>query len=166
MDAEERPRPRSAPNVAALTAAARLWPSRYYAPPPVGYEQYQQMQPHPQQMQAYAQPPQAYYAPPPAGYAAPASPAGYAAGAPPAAAGEAPPGVLEQLVSKDQAGRLIGRGGAGIRELRARSRARIHIASECEPGTEYRKLTLTGTLEDVYEGLGAVLELLRASRAS
>ena len=85
VDAEERPRPRSAPNVADLTAAARLWPSRYYAPPPVGYEQYQQMQPPPQQMQAYAQPPQAYYAPPPAGYAAPASPAGYAAGAPPAA---------------------------------------------------------------------------------
>ena len=68
-------------------------------------------------------------------------------------------------MSKDQAGRLIGRGGAGIRELRAKSRARIHVASECEPGTEYRKLSLTGTLEDLHEGLGAVLELLRASRS-
>ena len=122
-----------------------------------------QAHPHAQQMHAYAQPPQAY-AQPPQAYYPPAMPP-IAVGAPPASAGEAPPGVLEQLVSKDQAGKLIGRGGAGIRELRARSRARIHIASECEPGTEYRKLTLTGTLEDVYEGLGAVLELLRASRA-
>ena len=102
---------------------------------------------------AYGQPPQSYYAPPPAGHVATPGPA------------EAPPGVLEQLVSKDQAGRLIERGGAGIRELRARSRARIHIASECEPGTDMRKLSLTGSLEDVYQGLGAVLELLRASRS-
>jgi len=134
-------------------------PPAYYAPPLPGYEQYPQMHGHPA---AYAQPQQPYYAPPTAGYAAPPS-AGYA-GAPPAV-GEAPPGVLEQLVSKDQAGRLIGRGGAGIRELRTRSRARIHITSECEPGTEHRKLTLTGSLEEVHEGLGAVLELLHASRA-
>ena len=79
-------------------------PPTYYAPP--GYEQYQ----------AYGQPPQAYYPPPPSGYAPPATPSphahAHAAGAPPTSAGEAPPGVLEQLVSKDQAGRLIGTGSA------------------------------------------------------
>ena len=89
-------------------------PPTYYAPP--GYEQYQQVPSHAQPMQAYAQPPQAYYPPPPSGYAPPATPSAHAhahaAGAPPTTAGEAPPGVLEQLVSKDQAGRLIGTGGA------------------------------------------------------
>ena len=39
------------------------------------------------------------------------------------------------------------------------------VVQDCEPGTEFRKLTLTGSLEDVHEGLGAVLELLRASRS-
>ena len=38
-------------------------------------------------------------------------------------------------------------------------------ASAKEIRRAYRKLSLTGTLEDVHEGLGAVLELLRASRA-
>jgi len=142
-------------------------PNMYYAPPPTGYEQYPPMygQPAaPRPAYAQQQQPQAYYTPPPAaGYAAAPPIAGYAATPPPAA--ETPPGVLEQLLSQDQAGCLIGRGGTGIRELRARTRAKIHIASDCEPGTEHRKLTLTGSLEDVHEGLGAVLELLRTCRS-
>ena len=78
--------------------------------------------------------------------------------------GQPPPGVLEQLVSRDQAGRLIGRGGAGMRELRARCRAQIKIANEAEPGSEWRKLTISGTMEEVRDAISAVLDMLSQPR--
>ena len=39
-------------------------------------------------------------------------------------------------------------------------RAHIQIATETEPGSEYRKVTVTGQLEDVYAAIGGVLHKL------
>lgn len=129
-------------------------------PPPPGYAQAP-----PQALgypYGYSQPPPAYGAPPaygqPAQYAPP--PVDYASGAAgaPAPASDQPPAVLEQLVNQDAAGKLIGRGGQGIRELRQICRAEIRIGGECEPGTQYRKVTVSGSLEDVQMAISALLQ--------
>jgi transcription antitermination factor NusA-like protein len=54
---------------------------------------------------------------------------------------------VEQLVPVQLIGRLIGRGGSGIKELREVTRAMIKIESECLPGTDQRKVTISGTPE-------------------
>jgi hypothetical protein len=58
------------------------------------------------------------------------------------------------------AGRLIGKGGSGIRELRDVSRASIRILSDCEPGTEQRKLTVSGTPEAIQMALSMISQKL------
>jgi len=66
-----------------------------------------------------------------------------------------------QLVNQDGAGRLIGRSGAGIKELRSMyPRAHINISTEAEPGSDYRKVTVTGQLEDVQAAIGGILHKL------
>ncbi|EOD23948.1 hypothetical protein EMIHUDRAFT_206952 [Emiliania huxleyi CCMP1516] len=53
--------------------------------------------------------------------------------------------VLVNGVRQALVGRLIGRGGAGIKELREASGATIKIESECVPGTDQRRLIISGT---------------------
>ena len=54
-------------------------------------------------------------------------------------------GEMVQLVPSNLAGRLIGKGGSGIKEIRERTGAQIKILTECEPGTDQRRVTITGT---------------------
>ena len=105
---------------------AQPYPGAYYGQQPAaGYPGY------PGQMPQYAQQPAAGYA---------GARGGAAAGVGSGATDELPPCTLEQLVNQDGAGRLIGKGGSGIRELRESCRAQIKIGTEAEPGTEYRKV--------------------------
>ncbi|KAL1495946.1 hypothetical protein AB1Y20_014588 [Prymnesium parvum] len=77
------------------------------------------------------------------------------------ASAELPPAELVQYVSRECAGRLIGRQGTGIKELRAMfPRAHINIAADAEPGNDYRKVTITGQLEDVQAAAGGILQKL------
>ena len=69
-------------------------------------------------------------------------------------------GEVMQLVPSALAGRLIGKGGSGIRELRDVSRASIRILSDCEPGTEQRKLTVSGTPEAIQMALSMIAQKL------
>ena len=39
--------------------------------------------------------------------------------------------------------------GAGIKELREISGAYIRIGHQCEPGTDWRKITISGTPEEM-----------------
>mmetsp|Transcript_40455 Transcript_40455/g.67199 ORF Transcript_40455/g.67199 Transcript_40455/m.67199 type:complete len:160 (-) Transcript_40455:126-605(-) len=57
------------------------------------------------------------------------------------------PGDREQMLTQDQAGKLIGHRGAGVKELREKSGAVIRIGHHNVPGTEYRKMTLAGSEE-------------------
>ena len=41
-------------------------------------------------------------------------------------------------------------------------RAHINIATDAEPGNEYRKVTITGQLEDVHAAIGGVLQKLNS----
>ena len=66
----------------------------------------------------------------------------------------------EQLVPVQLVGRLIGRGGQGIRELREMSRATIKINTDCEPGTEQRKVTVTGTPDQLQFALSLIQQRL------
>jgi hypothetical protein len=50
----------------------------------------------------------------------------------------------EQLVPAPLIGNLIGKGGSAIREIRQLSGANIKISQGCEPGTEERKVTVSG----------------------
>jgi transcription antitermination factor NusA-like protein len=75
---------------------------------------------------------------------------------PPPTATGGPDNETVQLVPQQNAGRLIGKGGSGIRELRETSRAQIKILSECEPGTELRKMTISGTLEAVQAAISMI----------
>ena len=65
-----------------------------------------------------------------------------------AAAGVAsgPSTSVTMTVPNDMAGRLIGRGGASINEMRQVSGAKIDIAKS-EPGNDQRLVTITGTAE-------------------
>lgn len=73
-----------------------------------------------------------------------------------------PPATMEQLVTQDQAGKLIGRGGQGIKELREMSRAKVRVESDCEPGTEWRKVTVTGTTDEIQMVLSLIQQRLGA----
>lgn len=67
---------------------------------------------------------------------------------------------MEQLVPVQLVGRLIGKGGSGIRELRQLSNATIKINSDCEPGTEERKVTVSGTPEQTQIALSLIQQRL------
>ena len=69
-------------------------------------------------------------------------------------------GEMMQLIPAAYVGRLIGKGGSGIRELRDLSRAQIRVQSECEPGTEQRKVTVSGPPEAVGAALAMISQKL------
>lgn len=70
----------------------------------------------------------------------------------------------EQLVSEALVGRLIGKGGANIKQLREMTGTNIKINGECEAGTEQRKVTVTGTPAQVQYAVGLLqLELAKES---
>jgi len=71
-----------------------------------------------------------------------------------------PGGVTEQLVPSALVGRLIGKGGLGIRELRDTSRATIKISTDPEPGTDQRKVTVSGTPEQTQLALSMIQQRL------
>jgi len=128
-----------------------------------GYSQYPPQpgygQPPPQP--GYGQPPQGYppqpgyspYAPQPGGYA----PQGYA---PPTQGGPTPDGGHEQMVPVALVGRLIGKAGSAIKELREMSGANIKVNSDCEPGTQERKVVVSGTPDAVQYALGLIAQKL------
>lgn len=162
--------------VAAMGPQTAL-PKRQAVAAPAAYGQPQGYPGYPQQQAAYGQPQAyqqaAYYGQQAAGYAAYGQqvPQQYApqpgygqpqtgSAAPAGVASDLPPCTLEQLVNQDGAGRLIGRAGTGIRELREACRAQIKIGTECEPGTEYRKVTVSGSLDDVRNAINAILQRL------
>ena len=66
-----------------------------------------------------------------------------------------PDGEMMQLIPSIMAGRLIGKGGSGIRELREVSRATVRIG-DSEPGTEQRKVTVSGPPEAVQMALSMI----------
>jgi len=83
-----------------------------------------------------------------------------------AGVGTGAPATLEHLVSADLAGRLIGKGGLQIRQLRNVSRAQVKIGNESEPGTDsMRKLSITGSLEEVHLTLGALIQVIQSQPA-
>lgn len=69
-------------------------------------------------------------------------------------------GEMMQLVPSVLAGRLIGKGGSGIREMRDASRANIKILSDCEPGTDQRRITVSGSPEAVQMALALIRQKL------
>jgi len=71
-----------------------------------------------------------------------------------------PGGAQEQLVPIQLIGRLIGKGGSGIKEMRELSRANIKINSDCEPGTESRKVVVSGTPEQCQLALSLIQQKL------
>ena len=75
---------------------------------------------------------------------------------PPAKPSGGPDGEMIQLVPQQLAGRLIGKGGSGIRELREASHAQIKILSECEAGTELRKVIVNGDPQAVQTALALI----------
>jgi len=84
---------------------------------------------------------------------------------PPSAWGGAPAtsgpgGAMEQLVPGPLVGRLIGKGGSGIRELREYSGAQIKINSDAEQGTDQRKVIVTGTPEQQAAALSMISQRL------
>ena len=58
------------------------------------------------------------------------------------------------------AGRLIGKGGSGIREMRELSRASIRILTECEAGTDQRKILVSGESSAVQVALSMIQQRL------
>lgn len=52
-------------------------------------------------------------------------------------------------VPNEHVGRVIGKSGASIRVLQNLSGAHIDIPGECEPGTTYRKVSVTGTPKEI-----------------
>eukprot|EP00316_Scyphosphaera_apsteinii_P001540 CAMPEP_0119346162 /NCGR_PEP_ID=MMETSP1333-20130426/107864_1 /TAXON_ID=418940 /ORGANISM="Scyphosphaera apsteinii, Strain RCC1455" /LENGTH=312 /DNA_ID=CAMNT_0007358661 /DNA_START=143 /DNA_END=1081 /DNA_ORIENTATION=+ len=69
-------------------------------------------------------------------------------------------GSMEQLVDVALVGRLIGKGGSGIKELRNLSGAKIQINSECEAGTQQRKVTVSGTPDQTQIALTMIQQKL------
>jgi len=123
-------------------------PQPGYGQPPQGYQQQQQ-----QQQQYPPQPGYSPYAPQPGGYA----PQGYA---PPTQGGPTADGGHEQMVPVALVGRLIGKAGSAIKELREMSGANIKVNSECEPGTQERKVVVSGTPDAVQYALGLIAQKL------
>ena len=98
------------------------------------------------------------YGQPPQGYA-PQAYGGKPAYAPPQG-GVPSEGGHEQMVPVQLVGRLIGKGGSGIKELREMSRANIKVNSECEPGTQERKVVVSGAPDAVQYALGLIAQKL------
>ena len=69
-------------------------------------------------------------------------------------------GQTEQLVPQVMVGRLIGKGGSGIKEMREISQAQIKIGSDCEPGTDSRKVIVIGTPEQTQMALTLIQQRL------
>ena len=69
-------------------------------------------------------------------------------------------GGHEQMVPVQLVGRLIGKGGSGIKELREMSRANIKINTECEPGTQERKVIVSGAPDAVQYALSMIAQKL------
>jgi len=90
------------------------------------------------------------------GYGVSSQQPGWAGGAAVAPPKPGPGGGMEQLVPVQLVGRLIGRGGSGIKELRDISHAGIKVASDSEPGTDLRKVSVTGTPEQVQVALSLI----------
>ena len=57
-------------------------------------------------------------------------------------------------------GRLIGKAGSAIKELREMSGANIKVNSDCEPGTQERKVVVSGTPDAVQYALGLIAQKL------
>jgi predicted RNA-binding protein YlqC (UPF0109 family) len=136
-------------------------PQQGYGQPQQGYGQ--QQQGYGQQQQGYQQ--QGYqqqgyqqqgYAPQPA-YG---SYGGQPAYAQAPQGGVAVDGGHEQMVPVQLVGRLIGKGGSGIKELREMSRANIKINTECEPGTQERKVIVSGAPDAVQYALSMIAQKL------
>ena len=70
-------------------------------------------------------------------------------------------GGYEQLVAQTLVGRLIGKGGSGIKALREMSGATIKVQGECEPGTTERKVIVTGGPEQVQYALSLIAQSLK-----
>jgi len=122
----------------------------YGQPPAAAYSPYGHPQP------AYGQQP---YAAPYAAYGQQPTPYQQA----PATPLDIPAAELVQFVSQDGAGRMIGKQGAGIKELRSMyPRVHIRIETEAEPGSEYRKVTVTGPLEELPAAIGGIAQKLRS----
>jgi len=64
------------------------------------------------------------------------------------------------LVSQALVGRLIGKGGSGIKALREMSGTTIKVFDECEPGTTERKVIVTGGPEQVQHALSLIAQTL------
>lgn len=77
-----------------------------------------------------------------------------------AAAASGPSGSMEQLVPAALVGRLIGKGGAGIKELREMTQASIKVNSDSEPGTDQRKVIVSGTPEQTQMALALIQQRL------
>jgi len=122
-------------------------PPTYGAPPPASYGAL----PNAYQPAGTAYPPALQHYPPPA------APPGFSADE---ASGDG--AVLTQLISADVAGRLIGKGGETIKEIRAGCRSRIQVTNDSvagpDIGVDYRKLVVTGSLEDIHHAIGAILQ--------
>ena len=136
-------------------------PPQQPQPPAYGGSQHPSYGGPPQQQQqsAYGAPPPPHPgAPyqPPAGYMAPISTNGGAHVAHGVGPHRGPNGDLFQLFPSVLAGRLIGKGGSGIRELREQSKAQIRIQSECEPGTDQRRVTVSGAPEAMQIALALI----------
>ena len=126
-------------------------PQPAYGQPPQGYQQQHQ------QHQQYA--PQPGYGQSPQGYA-PQAYGGYGGAAPQPQGGPTADGGHEQMVPVQLVGRLIGKGGSGIKELREMSRANIKVNTECEPGTQERKVVVSGAPDAVQYALGLIAQRL------
>ena len=122
-------------------------PQPGYGQPPQGYQQQQQYPPQP----GYSQ-----YAPQPGGYA----PQGYAPPQGQPQGGPTADGGHEQMVPVQLVGRLIGKAGSAIKELREQSGANIKVNSECEPGTQERKVVVSGAPDAVQYALGLIAQKL------
>lgn len=70
-------------------------------------------------------------------------------------------------IPNDKVGMIIGRKGENIQALQAQTGARIQIAKECEPGTNDRVVTVTGSAQEVDRAkaeLSRMVEMRNAER--
>lgn len=57
--------------------------------------------------------------------------------------------TFKLMCPDDKVGILIGKQGSTIRQLHEESGAKIHIPKECNPGEQFREITITGSRESV-----------------
>ena len=67
---------------------------------------------------------------------------------------------FQLLIPKLMLGKLLGRGGADIKRLRDATMASIFIGSECELGTERRKVSVIGMPEQVEQAMAMIRQQL------